>query len=245
MSEKKHNGPSVETVLGNQAQMSQPAAGWKNPRRKHSTLLRRKQFDGQWCGRPLEMLESPPFRALSLSGHRFLALLEIELRHHGGHDNGKLPCTYEDCKAYGIGNRHCIAAAQREVQALGFAECTERGRAGNREFRTPNKWRLTYLPLGRAKATNEWKRIKTPVDAEQIAKAARNQKQNSGVGFGTVSVSDSDTKEGAFSVSESDTTDPVSESDTTLDISGKARPASHCSRMRARRPAARARGLRP
>jgi hypothetical protein len=118
-------------------------------------------------------LESPAFCVLNLTEHRILARIEIELRHHGGQDNGKLPVTFDDFEAYGVGNRRCAASAIRALCALGFIEITEPGRAGNREFRTPNKFRLTYQPVDRAKETDEWDRIETMEDAEAIAKAAR------------------------------------------------------------------------
>jgi hypothetical protein len=57
--------------------------------------------------------------------------------------------------------------------ALGFAEITERGRAGNAEFRSPHKFRLTYFHVGRAPPTNEWQRIKTVEEAQALARAAR------------------------------------------------------------------------
>jgi hypothetical protein len=50
---------------------------------------------GQFAPRTIAMIESPAFRVLSLSAHRILARLEIELAHHGGKDNGALPCTYD------------------------------------------------------------------------------------------------------------------------------------------------------
>jgi hypothetical protein len=52
---------------------------------------RRTQIGGQVAPRLIEMLESPAYRALSLSGHRVLDRIEIEMAHHGGTDNGKLP----------------------------------------------------------------------------------------------------------------------------------------------------------
>ena len=75
------------------------------------------------------MLESPAWRALSLSGRRVLDRIEIELGHHGGNDNGSLPVTFEDFIAYGI-HHNCIAPAIRELEALGFIKVTERGRGG-------------------------------------------------------------------------------------------------------------------
>jgi len=118
------------------------------------------------------MLESPAYRALSLSARRIIDRIEIELAHHGGRDNGKLPVTYEDLIAYGVHKDAC-APGLREVQAFGFIECTERGRAGNAEFRTASKYRATFRDTDRAKPTDEWKRIATIEQAEAIAKAAR------------------------------------------------------------------------
>jgi hypothetical protein len=47
---------------------------------------RRNQIVGQFTIRLVEMVESPAYRALSLSGHRVLSRIEIELRHHGGNE---------------------------------------------------------------------------------------------------------------------------------------------------------------
>jgi hypothetical protein len=49
-----------------------------------------------------EMLESPAYRALSLSGHRIWARIQIEHAHHGGKENGKLPVTYRDFNEFGV-----------------------------------------------------------------------------------------------------------------------------------------------
>jgi hypothetical protein len=59
--------------------------------------------------------------------------------------------------------------------ALGFTEITERGRAGNAEFRSPHKFRLTYFPVRRAPPTHEWQRIKTVEEAQALATAARRE----------------------------------------------------------------------
>jgi len=138
-------------------------------------MRRRNRINGQFSARLIEMLESPAYRTLSHSGHRVLARLEIELAHHGGNDNGALPVTYKDFLDYGI-TRECIAPAIREVQALGFAEITKRGRGGNAEFREPTKFRLTYTHDRSSRymsPSHEWRRIKTFEEAEALAKRAR------------------------------------------------------------------------
>lgn len=133
---------------------------------------RRNSIPGQWGWKTIAMMESPPYRILSLSARRIMDRLEIELGHHAGKDNGKLPCTYDHFEEYGV-HRHCIAPAIRELVALGFLEVTEQGLAGNREYRRPNLFRLTYRPCGRAQTTDEWKRFRTEEDAMAAVKAVR------------------------------------------------------------------------
>ena len=136
------------------------------------SYLRKSKIAGQFSPRTIEMIESPAFRVLSLSARRVLDRLEIEHAHHAGHDNGHLAVLYDYFEEYGI-HRHAIAAAIREVVALGFVEITEQGRAGNAEWRRPNKFRLTYRYLDRAAPTDEWRRIKTVEEAEMVARTAR------------------------------------------------------------------------
>jgi hypothetical protein len=111
---------------------------------------------------------------LSLSGHRVLARLEIELGHHGGTENGRLPVTYANFEDYGI-ERKSIAPALREVQALGFVRITERGRPSKSDFaRHPNYFELTYIHgAHREEPTHEWKRYKSLDEAINVARHAR------------------------------------------------------------------------
>jgi hypothetical protein len=140
--------------------------------RQPKSYMRKNKIAGQFSARTIAMMESPAFQVLSLSGRRVLDRLEIEHAHHGGNDNGELPCTYDDFADYGM-DRHAIKAAINEVAALGFVEITEPGRAGNAEWRRPNKFRLTYRQVGRANPTDEWSRIKTMEQAATVAKMAR------------------------------------------------------------------------
>jgi hypothetical protein len=122
------------------------------------------------------MLESSAWRVLSLSARRVVERIEIELAHHGGKDNGALTVTYDDFVSYGI-DRHAIAPAIREAVALGFIEVTERGRAGNAKWRSPNTFRITFRTSKgmRTDGTHEWRRISTMEAAEAVAKAARSR----------------------------------------------------------------------
>jgi hypothetical protein len=133
-------------------------------------------IEGQFSPRLIEMLESPAYRALSVSAHRVLSRIEIELGHHGGNDNGRLPVTFSDFEDYGI-HRHAIAPAIREAAALGFLIVTEAGRAGNAEYRSPNMFRLTYVYGKRDRPTHEWRRIETIEAAMALSHAARQNKK--------------------------------------------------------------------
>jgi hypothetical protein len=149
----------------------------KPPKRKE-----RGSINGAFAWRLVEMLESPAYRVLSLSAHRAMARLEVELAHHGGkpEENGRLPCTYEHFAEFGL-HRDAIAPAIRELVALGFVEITQRGSAGNAGFRQPTLYRITYRHWGSHKeTTDEWRRIKTTKEAGAIAEKARLPQQKSG-----------------------------------------------------------------
>src|SRR5665213_204875 len=108
-------------------------------------MSRRKASVPQFVMHTIEMLESAAYRALSVSGHRILARIEIEHGHHGGKENGKLPVRFDDFEEYGISPK-CVAPALREVQALGFDNVTRRGRPSKSDFkRHPNYFSLTYI----------------------------------------------------------------------------------------------------
>jgi hypothetical protein len=140
--------------------------------------IRKMRFEGPFAGRTIAMLDSPSYRVLSLSAHRILARLEIELHRHGGkpEENGRLPCTYENFVDYGV-SRNEIAPAIRELVALGFIQVTRTGSAGNAEHRQVTLYLLTYYWTGSdVRLIDGWKRIQTDEEAETVAKAARARK---------------------------------------------------------------------
>jgi hypothetical protein len=127
---------------------------------------------GPWVPRSVELLKSPAWRVLSLSSHRVLDRLDIELRAHAGTNNGALIVTYKQFEEHGVHHR-MLPLAIREIEALGLVEITQRGRGGNAEYRLPHRFRITYQPTDCADATNEWRRITSIQDAEQITRHAR------------------------------------------------------------------------
>jgi hypothetical protein len=156
---------------------------------------KRNSINEQFSVHTVRMLESPAWRVLSLSARRILERIEIELGHHGGNDANKLPVTYNDFVEYGV-HRHAIRPAVRECVALGFLEITEQGRAGNAEFRSPNKFRLTYAYGRKVEPTHDWQHIQTIDEADALARAARmaGKKQKSSAGKRQVSVTETITE---------------------------------------------------
>jgi hypothetical protein len=171
----------------------------------HRPPRRRNRIDGQFSARTIEMMEAPSWSVLSLAARLILDRIEIEMAHHGGSDNGRLPVTFDQFVEYGM-HRHSIGPALRELCALGYIEITERGRAGNGEWRRPNLFRLTYRHVGNAKPTDEWKRVRTKHDAELYARHARRgtprpsdgkrttTKQNTSDGFRQIPVTENVTE---------------------------------------------------
>jgi hypothetical protein len=135
---------------------------------------RRNAITDQFVPHTRKMLESPAYRVLSRAALQVLARIEIEHMSHGGKENGNLPVTYDDFEKYGI-HRHSIAPAIRELVALGFIKVTEHGCAGNREFRSPNKFELTYCAAKHSYgiSTHEWRWVESLEQAHALAKQAR------------------------------------------------------------------------
>jgi hypothetical protein len=142
---------------------------------KHSSIAgrgRRNSIASAFASHRVDMLNSPAWRVLSLSGRRVLDRVAIELAHHGGHIGDGLPVTFADFQNYGI-ERHAIAPAIREVVALGFLRIMRPGRAGNAEFRRATLYRPTYLQSVDSEPTDEWRRITTLIDAKAKSEQAR------------------------------------------------------------------------
>jgi hypothetical protein len=130
----------------------------------------------------LSMLVSPAWMVLSLTARRVLDRIEIEHMQHGGKENGNLIITYSQFADCGI-DRHAIGPAVREVVALGFVQVTEQGRAGNREYRRPNKYRLTYREAKGAmgNGTHEWRGVRTLEEAKALAEAAQSSSDRTNI----------------------------------------------------------------
>jgi hypothetical protein len=151
-----------------------------------TNLKRRNRINEQFSARPIAMLESPAYRALSRCAHLVISRIEVELAHHGGNDNGRLPVTTDQFVKFGM-HRGSVASAIREAEALGFIRITERGRAGNAEHGAPNRFFLTFAHGRNSRQeapTHDWRRIKTPEEAEEIARVARAEKNPGAVAHG-------------------------------------------------------------
>lgn len=203
------------------------ARGHRKPNATGRSSGARKQdrfnkISGPFAPRPIEMLESPAYRALNGSEHKILARLEIEFSNHGGSENGRLPCTFDDFVKYGI-HREAIAPSLRALQSLGFIEITERGSAGNAAWRRPHIYRLTYRHTDDENPTHDWKHVTQSGQAKQLARNARQKPEK----FNSQSRKPYQTQSrkpyclSGFSGTESGTTSSSTESGTTIYISGE------------------------
>jgi hypothetical protein len=144
---------------------------------------KRNKISGQFAYQTIEMIESPAFRALSLSAHRVLFRIQAEHAHHAGTENGRLPVTFDQFEEYGV-HRHAVGPAIRELTALGFITY-DQGTHGNGVYCIPNKFRLTFRNTDgeRSDGTHEWRLIKSKGEAEAIARRARNEKKRKTANF--------------------------------------------------------------
>lgn len=102
------------------------------------------------------MRTSEAWSAIDHNTKKFLERLELEHMKHGGKDNGRLPCPYNDCVEYGM-RRETIARSIHRAVVCGFIEITRRGRR-SAAGANPALYRLTYLPnFDGAWPTDEWK----------------------------------------------------------------------------------------
>jgi DNA-binding transcriptional MocR family regulator len=121
------------------------------------------------------LIKSPAYRVLSRAAHLAMSRIEIEQRHHGGRDNGRLPVTFQDFVDYGI-HHSSVTPALRELEAVGIIRVTQRGRAGNAEHRSPNLFFLTFANERdgtKAPPPHDWRKVETIEQAEQLVSAAR------------------------------------------------------------------------
>ena len=142
-----------------------------------SAPKRKNWIARQFAARPIEMLESPAMRVLTLAERRALDRIEIEYAHHGGADNGRLPITYANFERHGL-HPNVVAPSLRALVSLGFIEITRKGYGGAAEVRAPSWYRLTYRSAWNATRrdgdrTHEYLAIKTVEEVAAIARAAR------------------------------------------------------------------------
>lgn len=133
------------------------------------------KIDYQFAAFPTEMLASPAWLALSPNGRKVVDRLVVENGRHGGKENGRLPCTYSDFMAAGVRDGS-VSDAVREAVALGFVKVTERGRAGNGEFRRAAQYEVTFLFKPGRRPSNEWAAIQTREEATRISAEARQKR---------------------------------------------------------------------
>jgi hypothetical protein len=88
---------NVDEIEADPAMLRNPGAREKRRNRSGQVAgAYKRHIDDPWSWRLVEMQESPAYRTLSLTAHKVIDRLEIELARHGfkPEANGHLPCTY-------------------------------------------------------------------------------------------------------------------------------------------------------
>ncbi len=118
-----------------------------------------------WVWVSLDLMDSEPWRSLTISARRLLDFLMIEHMQHGGKENGGLLAPRRQLEAFGISS-HLVSEAIIEVETLGLVD-VKRG-VGRR----PSTYALTWLPLGDgAEPSNRWRSVATAKEQSQTMTA--------------------------------------------------------------------------
>ncbi len=114
--------------------------------------------DGGWIPHRLKLLVSPAWRHRPIPLAKILERIEIEHMRHAGKENGHLIVSYDQLVEHGVSRRTIRGSIDLGV-ALGLLEVRQSGEWAG-DVRTPNMYRLTYLPEKDRKApTDEWEGI--------------------------------------------------------------------------------------
>ena len=128
---------------------------------------------GQFSAYPIEMLESPAWRALTPSAKRCIERIAIELAKHGGRDNGELKVSNRRFRAFGV-YMDGIKPALAEAVALGFIEMIPGYACQNPNYGRTAQFRILFLNCkGPLPDHTRWKRFKTYEEAKLTGKLAR------------------------------------------------------------------------
>jgi hypothetical protein len=145
---------AAEDAAINQGLLPARSPLMSKPKRRRNSIL-----EG-FIAHPLSLRLSPAWRALPNNARRILDRLEVEHMQHGGADNARLPCTYTNFEKAGV-RRKSVALAIRQCVALGFVEVTHKGGRSISQYKTPSRYRLTYVN-GRSPSPppiDDWKLI--------------------------------------------------------------------------------------
>ena len=189
---------------------------------------RRNSIAGKFIAIEVEVMQSTPWRALTLTARRVLDRVCLELRDNGGYQDSPkhkgLCVTYQDFDDYGI-DRHAIGPALREVVELGFLEIVQLGRAGNAEWRRPSRFHLTFINSQDIEPLHSWKRHrhKSLQEVKAIAAKARSGKTFSSGGKHTEVGGETPTETDSVFSGGNHTTVPVGDSPLRMISAGDGR----------------------
>lgn len=121
------------------------ATGRSTGRQVHFGARKKWKLEGAFAPLPLYLLQSPAYRALTISARRVLDFLMVEHLTHGGAENGALFAPYAQLEAFGV-RKDSILEALHMLETFGLIERTfYGGRQGGRPNAT--RYGLGWIPL--------------------------------------------------------------------------------------------------
>lgn len=111
--------------------------------------------DEPWVFVPLTVVESKPFRSLSINARRVLDRLIIEHFNHNRIENGALCVSARQFHQWGV-TKDCLTPAVRELESKGLI-VTSLGEAKG-VLRPPLVYRITFYGTTENEPTNDWRK---------------------------------------------------------------------------------------
>lgn len=121
------------------------ATGRSTGRQVHYGARKKWKLEGAFAPLPVYLLQSPAYRALTISARRVLDFLMVEHLTHGGRENGRLWAPYAQLETYGV-RKDSIREALHMLECFGLIERTQYGgRQGGRANAT--RYGLGWVPV--------------------------------------------------------------------------------------------------
>jgi hypothetical protein len=130
----------------------------------------------QWAWLTEEMLLSPAWRELLRHKGAYGVVCRVMAEHLAQYrlKNGRLIVPYADFHDYGVARGHIIESIEI-AEALGFL-VVHHGRWTAADHQEPNRYGLTFFPIGDTFETNDWMEVRNRAHARAIVQEVKSRR---------------------------------------------------------------------